>query len=749
MSQRLLACCSTFLMLIAVVPVIAQEPITDKTMVVWAAPANLTQRGGSALTVDMADPDAFDAIVFGELAPEKWMAGSTLGKRNQRNQEAYAVETAGPDQFVQIAIVYQGKRVTIYRNGQTYAAYDMPESPQTFDKTATLIIGPRHRAGWRDCFVGKIKDARIYPGALEASTIVALQPGKSLDGFVPWAWWDFTGNAAEDRTGNWKYVQMRGDAKIENGALVIGPQHGSFLAKTANVLSPLPKFAFPTTLEEQVKALQDNPLVQRFAAARAHSAGNRHKPIYHFVQPEGYLNDPNGLSFWRGKWHLFYQWIPPETNNALHWGHALSDDLVHWKDLPPAIYPGPEQGAWSGSVYLDDNRAIAAYFGNECGAMIATSDDPLLLNWTKVGNDAVIPIPTEPEPYAVFDACVWKEGTRYYLLTAGTLPKGRLELRRPAWFLFESSDLATWSYVHPFVEDDFVSRIFDDGACPYFWPIGPQDDPATRRHMLIHYSHTSGGKYLLGHYDTEEKKFYTGHGGKFNHGASWPCGVHAPSFTPDGHGGLVGIFNMNHGQKPSGWTQIMSLPILVTLLNPNEIGIQPHPALTALRREHIEKQNVALGANQEVVFDDVHGSSMEFRFVLAPRDASVVEMSFFRSPNREEVTTVRFYRNRGYIDHLHPGNDSVVEIDSSHSAATAMDIRPVEQANVYIPPGDPVDVRVFIDRSVLEVFVAGRQVAAVRVFPSREDSDGVSILSVGADSVLQSFDAWQMEDIYR
>lgn len=736
-----------FLIISAAAWVSAQEAITDKTMVVWAAPANLTQRGGSALTVDMANPDAFDAIVLGELAPGKWMAGSTLGKRTQRDQSAYAAETVGPDEFVQLAIVYQGHHVTIYRGGEMYASYEMPESPQTYDKTATVLIGPRHRANARDCFFGKIQDARIYPGALDAQTIAALKPGKPLVGVEPWAWWDFTSNEAKDRTGNWKFVRMRGDARIENGALVIGPKHGSLIAKTTDAVA-LPKFTFPDTLDEQLEMLQDNPLVRRFAEARARSAGNPHKPIYHFVQPEGYLNDPNGLSYWRGKWHLFYQWVPPETSNELHWGHAYCDDLVHWQDLPPAIYPGPEQGSWSGSVYLDENRAIAAYFGNECGVMIATSDDPLLLNWTKVGNDAVIPIPMEPKPYSVFDACVWKEGGVYYLLSAGTLPKGRLQVPRPAWFLFESQDLAAWNYVHPFVEDDYVSRIFDDGACPYFWPIGPQDDPAVRRHMLIHYSHTSGGKFLLGQYDTQEKKFYTGHGGKFNHGASWPCGVHAPSFTPDGHGGLVGIFNMNHGQRSTGWTQIMSLPMLVTLLNPHEIGIQPHPALEDLRREHVEKKNVVLEANRETVFDDVHGKSMEFRFVLAPQEASVVEMNFFRSPNREEVTTVRFYRNRGYIDHLNPGNDSVVEIDSSHSAATAMDIRPVEQANVYIAPNEPVDVRVFIDRSVLEVFVAGRQVVAVRVFPSRDDSDGMSLLSVGADCVLQSFDAWQMEDIY-
>lgn len=727
----------------------AQDSLTDKTMVVWASPANLEQRGGSALTVDMANPDAFDAVVFGEYVPAKWMAGSTLGKRTEHNQEKYPVESAGPDEFVQIAIVYEGRHVTIYRNGAAYASYDMPESPQVFAKTATILIGPRHRGNMRDCFLGKIRDARIYPRALDVKTIVALRPGQPLEGVQPWAWWDFTAGQVNDRTGNWKHVQMRGDIRVQDNALVIGPKHGSFVARMVEPTPTLPKFTYPNTLDTQLRSLQDNVLVKRFANARGLSADNPHKPIYHFVQPEGYLNDPNGISFWQGKWHLFYQWIPPETTNELYWGHSYSEDLVHWKDLPPAIYPGPEQGSWSGSVYLEQDRAIAAYFGNECGVMIATATDPLLLNWTKIGNDAVIPIPTEPQPYNIFDACVWKEGDKYFLLSAGTQPKGRLQVRRPAWFLFESNDLTKWDYVHPFVEDDYVSRIFDDGACPYFWPIGPQEDPATRRHILIHYSHTSGGKYLLGQYDTQEKKFHVGQGGKFNHGASWPCGVHAPSFTPDGKGGLIGIFNVNHGQRNQRWAQVMSLPMQVTLLNPNEIGIQPHPALESLRREHVAKSNVPLPANQEIVFDDVHGKSMEFRFQIADQDASVWELNFFRSKNREEVTTVRFYRNRGYINHLHPGNNSVIEIDSSHSAAPPMEIRPVEQANVYIPANEPADIRVFIDRSILEVFVAGQQVAAVRVYASREDSDGVSITSVGADTVLQSFDAWQLEDIYK
>jgi beta-fructofuranosidase len=81
--------------------------------------------------------------------------------------------------------------------------------------------------------------------------------------------------------------------------------------------------------------------------------------------------------------------------------------------------------------------------------------------------------------------------------------------------------------MHPFLEDDRYGIIGDDGACPYFWPIGD-------RHILLHYSHTSGGKYLLGDYDTQRHKFVVTHCSDFNFGTSGPGGVHAPSACPDG-----------------------------------------------------------------------------------------------------------------------------------------------------------------------------------------------------------------------
>ena len=303
-----------------------------------------------------------------------------------------------------------------------------------------------------------------------------------------------------------------------------------------------PQFTFADTLEEQEAQLKANPLLRRMIASRKRKSGDPHRPIYHYVNPENTLNDPNGLCFWQGRWHLFYQGYPPE-DPRVHWGHAISDDLIHWRDLPYAIYPDPEECCFSGATLVEDDRVIAMYHGTQVGNMVATSSDPLLLNWEKVTGQAVIPTPPQdgsPQEYTVFDPCIWKKGDYYYSLSAGMLPDGPGGKRIAADFLFRSKDLATWEYLHPFTEDDRFTLVGDDGACPYFWPIG-------NRWILPFFSHMSGGQYLLGDYDMERDKFVVTSGGLFNFGASTPSGVHAPSATPDGEGGVIIIHNMNPG----------------------------------------------------------------------------------------------------------------------------------------------------------------------------------------------------------
>ena len=530
--------------------------------------------------------------------------------------------------------------------------------------------------------------------------------------------------------------------------------------------SPVPRYTFAETLSEQEVQLRENPILQRMAASRKAKIGDPHRPFYHFVSPESNLNDPNGLCFWQGRWHLFYQGYPPEFPRV-HWGHAVSDDLIHWRDLPYAIYPDPEESCFSGSTLVEEDRVIAIYHGTRVGNMVAVAGDPLLLNWEKVTGQPVIPLPEQdgsPQRYTVFDPCIWKKDGRYYSLSAGTLPDGPGGKPVAADFLFRSEDLESWEYLHPFTEDDRYTLVGDDGACPYFWPIGD-------KHILPFFSHMSGGQYLLGDYDQERDKLVVTSAGLFNFGPSTPSGVHAPSATPDGQGGLIIIFNMNPGYPTEGWNQIMSLPRRLTLEGGEDLRMEPTGDIESLRYDHGQVGETTLPANEEVVLEGIEGNAMELQLEIDPMDASMVELNVLRSPGREEFTRAAFFKDRGFRvqrrhgsgARLHGGGtvagipqarpvqirESLLTLDTSYSSSLPGALsRAPETAPLLLEEGETLRLRIFIDRSIVEVFANGKQCVAARVYPGREDSVGVSLRAQGSGALLRSLSAWQMRNIY-
>ena len=529
-----------------------------------------------------------------------------------------------------------------------------------------------------------------------------------------------------------------------------------------------PQYKFADTLEEQKAQLKNNPLLQRMLKARLDISTDPYRPIFHYVNPENTLNDPNGLCYWQGRWHLFYQAYPPEDPRQ-HWGHAVSEDLIHWEDLPYAIYPNPEERCFSGSTLVEEDRVIAMYHGTDVGNMVAVSKDPLLLNWEKLTGKAVIPIPEQdgsPQEYTVFDPCIWSKDGEYYSLSGGTLQTNPGGVRRAADFLFRSNDLIHWEYLHPFTEGDIFTLAGDDGACPYFWPIGD-------KHILLFYSHMSGGQYLLGDYDLGRDKFSVISGGLFNFGASTPSGVHAPSATPDGLGGVVAIFNMNPGMETKGWNQIMTLPRLLTLGNDSVLKIEPAGDIESLRYDHKHLGDTVLPPNEEIVLDGIEGNTIEIIAEIDAKTSPMVELNVLRSKNREEYTRITFFKNRGFritewgdktgallqsgntvvspygTPRSIPYRQSVLSIDSSYSSLLPGALsRPPETTAVDIGVDEPLKLRIFIDRSVVEVFVNDKACAAVRVYPGLSDSTGVSIRAQGSEARLLSLDAWNMKNIY-
>ncbi len=517
--------------------------------------------------------------------------------------------------------------------------------------------------------------------------------------------------------------------------------------------SKVPIFSFGFTLEEQEEQLKTNPLLARYRESRKKLLEDPHLPIYHFVSPENRLNDPNGLCFWQGRWHLFYQAYPPEDPRQ-HWGHAISEDLIHWDDLPLAIYPNPEYQCYSGTTWVEEDRVIAMYHGTHVGNMVAISSDPLLLNWEKVSGMAVVPMTENSSdlPYYVYDPNIWKKGDYYYSMSGAVSNQGPDGKQVLSNYLFRSADLETWEYLHPFIEGDRFTHVGDDGACPYFWPIGD-------RYILPFYSHISGGQYFIGDYDMENDKFHVTDHGKFNFGASRPGGIHAPSAAPDGEGGVITIFNMNDAKPTEGWNQIMSLPRRLMMSSDGQLLQEPAGDIASLRYDRKVVNRQILPPNQEIVLNNIEGNALEILVEIDPMEAPMVELNVFRSPDKSEFTRIAFFKNRGMYQGRNynrprpqdwrPRFQSLLTIESSYSSL-APDVlsRAPETAPLSLEEGENLSLRIFLDKSAVEVFANGKQCVAIRVYPSLEESTGVSIMSQGSESELVALEAFKMKSIY-
>jgi beta-fructofuranosidase len=166
---------------------------------------------------------------------------------------------------------------------------------------------------------------------------------------------------------------VAGDRQRVRDASVVAWHHGD--GQVLGVAAPL---TFETAVADEVEEARDalaeglvTALVEgpadRFArpetgadlTALRERVGDSHRPTYHLTPPANWLNDPNGLVRWNGRYHVFYQYNPGGPYHAtIHWGHAVSDDLVHWRDEPVALTPSPDgpdrDGCWSGCTVDDD-----------------------------------------------------------------------------------------------------------------------------------------------------------------------------------------------------------------------------------------------------------------------------------------------------------------------------------------------------------------------------------------------------------
>jgi sucrose-6-phosphate hydrolase SacC (GH32 family) len=696
--------------------------IKDKTLVVWAAPADLNQRGGSALTLDDL-ASHFDGIIFGELARGKWMAGSDYHRRSQKDQKACPAETADQNTFVQLAIVYKGKNITIYRQGKKYSSYKI-DKPQKFGSDSVVMFGRRHLdATDTSCFRGRIDDARIYNKALTAQQITSLKPNKPSD-IQPLVWWTFEDGQAADRMDNFPETYLTGGAKIAGGRLVLEGKQPIMIAA--------PKAFFSRMIAKSAPRKEDKNLVTAQRQLRQKLLSDPHRPTYHFVTPEGRCMpfDGNGAIFWNGKYHLCYIF---QDDRGHCWGHASSKDLLHWRWHSPALFPAPgdvDRGIFSGNCFVNKKgEATILYHGVGAGNCIATSAGPELETWTKLPSNPIIPKPKRGSPeeklYRSWDPHGWLEADTYYAIFGG----GKATL-------FKADKLDKWKYVGPFLTNNMPGVDgFEDISCPDFFKLGD-------RYMLLCISHARGCRYYLGQWKNEQ--FTPQHHERMN----WPGGTcFAPESLLDDQGRRI-MWAWVLDRRPRNdyeWSGTMTLPRVLSLHGDGTLRIEPIEELKQLRMHAKKHERIRVADGSPVTLDGVRGDCLELDLTIKPGSAKRFGIKLRCSPDGAEQTVIECDPSAKHlkIDVKKSSLDQVKYLTFCMKGGNNPQV--TEQiAPFQLKKDEKLRLRIFLDRSILEVFANARQCVTQRIYPTRQDSTSVVLFAEGGSVEVQSVQVWQM-----
>lgn len=478
-------------------------------------------------------------------------------------------------------------------------------------------------------------------------------------------------------------------------------------------------------------------------ALRATLLADPHRPRYHYVTPEGVCApfDPNGALYWNGRYHL-HTIIQTEKGHC--WAHISSHDLVHWRHHPLSLEPGGvDEGIFSGGAFVDrDGVPTITYWGlgEGAGICLATSTDPDLDVWTKHPANPVIlqthhgyTVDAAGRVYGAADpSAIWERDGRYYMLT-GNLPvlraygldQGMVEHQGDTAYLFVSDDLVSWDYLHPFYESrrDWT-RADEDDMCPDFFPLGD-------RHMLLFISHNLGCQYYIGAYEGDRFTPET-------HGRmTWVDNAFfAPESLLDDRGRRIMWAWIFDGREPatreaSGWSGTLSLPRVLWLGEDRTLRMAPPEELTVLRGQHRRIEGLTVDAGDGVTLPNITGNSLELELTVSMGDATRAGVRVCTSPDGAESTLIAY--------------DAVaheLQIDTTR-ASLGEGPKSVEAGPLELPPDEPLRLRVFVDRSVVEVFANDRQAVMRRIYPTLPDSVGVQLVAEGATATFD-LAAWEM-----
>lgn len=450
-----------------------------------------------------------------------------------------------------------------------------------------------------------------------------------------------------------------------------------------------------------------------------------YRPQFHFTPEKNWHNDPNGLVFYQGEYHMFYQYNPKGKEwGFMHWGHAISTDLVHWEHYPVAIYPDEDSKdtvrctAFSGSAIVDENNLlgkqessektlVAFYTSQHCGQRIAYSTDKGR-TWEKFEGNPVIPYNETDD--ARDPKVVWHEPTQKWVMAL--YRKTNEDDKSKGVSFYTSEDLVHWewkSHIHGFYE------------CPDLIQLQVTNRPDELKWVLF----DGDGSYLIGNFDgktftPETAKMKSDFGKNYYATQTW-------SNIPKEDGRTIQIAWMRGGEFPGmPFNGQMSFPSELSLTKFNfgyKLIRKPVKEIETLHDKQYkwENRNLIPGINENIlkkVNEDCLHIIGEFDLKTSDNFGFMI-----RNGKKTPGTEIMYNVKRGTISVL----------------GATVPLMPVD---------NKISLEILVDRASIEIYANGGQTVISNCFTPNEDANEYTLFSSGGELGIVKLDIFTIESAW-
>ncbi len=500
---------------------------------------------------------------------------------------------------------------------------------------------------------------------------------------------------------------------------------------------------------------------QSVAEAAAKIGDDPQRPVYHVLAQANWLNDPNGPIYHEGYYHLFFQHNPYKADfGPMGWGHVRSWDLVHWEHRPIAIMPTPESydsaGVWSGSVVIHNGTPTMMYSGVG-NLTLYSSDDDLppsdkqripqgyyhefvleidrevqciatstdgLETWEKhPANPVIATTPAGLDLIGFRDPFLWPEDDGYWYVLLGSGIKGK----GGAALLYRSVDLINWEYLNPL----YIGKPEESGInweCPNFLDL-------SSKHMLVVSPH---GRpiYWLGDYVNHQ---FIPHSSPTR--LDWGDAFYAPNSLQDPSGrwlmwGWVRETRSRDQYIAAGWASCLTLPREISLDNDNNLTIKPAVEIQKLRISCLFGSELSVTADNSDYLEGITGDHLEISCRVTKADCEKFGMQFRRTPDKEQMTELIYDFNASSLRLIRDQSTDMPEVT----------LAPCE-CELFLAYNESLNLTVFLDRSVIEIYANDRKCMTSRIYPTRKDALGLNLFTIGGEATTQ-IKIWEIGSIW-